>query len=231
MTSHPDLTFERFTPTRGSQQALELAVALAEETAEAPSLLLLHGPPGVGKTHLLRAILNLRAARRPRQALLQAEAGHLVAQCVAALRGEPEASLLQRLERADLVGIDDLHSLAGKPVTQGEVARIVERTVSRGGRVVCALTGSPPELPVLEEALRRLPQARFAPMQRLRNGELRHVLEVMARAEHLPLGKETLAAIADTCNGDVRCGQGRLARHRFERAHSFVRQSLRVVKL
>ena len=54
MPAHPDLTFDRFTPTPGVRRALALGVALAEETGNAPRLLLLHGPPGVGKTHLLQ---------------------------------------------------------------------------------------------------------------------------------------------------------------------------------
>ena len=225
MAPHPDLTFDRFTPTRGSRRALQLGVALAKET-EAPRLLLLHGPPGVGKTHLLQAILKLRTARQPRGSVIQACADQLVEQWVTALKADPEAALPRRLERSDLVAIDDLHALAGKPVTQSEVARILEGTISRGGRVVCAMGRSAAELPVFIEALRRVPGAHFVEMRPPRGREMRHVLTVMARAGHLTLRRETLAAIADRCDGDVRRGQGELARRRFGQSHPLVRSSL-----
>jgi chromosomal replication initiation ATPase DnaA len=198
MPAPPDLTFDCFTPTRGVRRALALGMALAEETPDAPRLLLLHGPPGVGKTHLLRAIINLRMARQPRRSLILFEASHLVQQWVADLKGDPEAARHRRLEWTGLVAIDDPHALAGKPVTQREVARTLEGTVTHGGRVACAMGGSPAE-----------------------------ILDVMARAEHLTLRRETLAAIADRCEGDVRRGQGERARCPFDQSHPLARGSLR----
>ena len=227
MIPRPDLTFDRFTLTRGSSTAVGLALALAEDTANAPTFLLLHGPPGVGKTHLLQAIVNLRTARQPRRSLIQIEAAHLVEQWVAGLTGSTEAALPRGLERADLVAIDDLHTLAGKAMTQREVARAMQGTIAHGGRVVCTLGGSPAELPVLTTVLRRQPGARFVTMRPPRARELRQVLDVMARAEQLTLRRDALAAIADRCAGDVRRGQGELARCRFEQSHLLVRSSTR----
>jgi chromosomal replication initiator protein len=220
--ARPDLTFERFAPTRGSRPARQLARAMAEETMGAPRLLLVYGPPGVGKTHVLHATVNLGAARRPGPSLF-VDARHLVEQWIAALARDPRAPFPLAVEPPALVAIDDLHALAGKPATQREMARALEGLVERGGHVVGALGRSPHELPVFVDRLERIPGVRIVAMPPPAGRDLRNLLGRMARAAQVPLGRRTLAAIADRCQGDVRRAQGELARRRFERSRPFVR--------
>ena len=88
MTLRPDRTFDRFTLTRGSREALELAKAMAAGSARAPRLLLLYGAPGVGKTHLLQAILHQARVRQPRGSFTHTNAAELVLELMSALRGD-----------------------------------------------------------------------------------------------------------------------------------------------
>ncbi len=180
----------------------------------------------MGKTHLLHAIVNVWTARQPHRPPIEVGAGELVEQWVAAMKGDAEADLPRRLERSDLVVVDDLHLLSGRPVTQGEVARVLEATLHRGGRVVCAAGCSPAGLPVLTEALRRVPAAHFIAMRPPRGHDLRHILRVMAGAHNLSLPAGILADMADRCQGDVRRGEGELARRRFGQSHPLARGPL-----
>jgi hypothetical protein len=114
---------------------------LARSTAfgylSSPRLLLLHGPAGVGKTHLLRAIL-------------------------------------------------DLHVLAGRPVTQVEVARRLRIAVARGSRVVAALGSPLASLGVLITSLRSNPGLTLAQMLPPTPDEMRRL--IVERCSRTPGG-------------------------------------------
>jgi chromosomal replication initiation ATPase DnaA len=65
MDPGPDWTFARFIPTVASSDTVAHGAAFAAAPPDGPRLLFLHGPAGIGKTHLLRAIVDVVRARQP----------------------------------------------------------------------------------------------------------------------------------------------------------------------
>lgn len=119
------------------------------------SPLFLHGPCGVGKTHLLRAIAA--AAGRDRRSLY-CTLEQFTNQLVSALRNNSPESLRQRYRSADLVLFDDVYFVAGKRATQEELFHTFDTVAANGGAVVLASDRSPAEMDELPARLR----SRFA---------------------------------------------------------------------
>jgi len=210
-----DHGFDRFIPTRGSREAFEQARGLAQGAEEAPRLLFLHGAPGVGKTHLLRSVLKAVQARQPSASVVRWTGAELRQELVDALRNESIASLRSTWARADVVALDDLHVLAGMPMTQREVAALLGVATNGGARVVCAAGCEPTALSVLAAALRALPGARQLLLRPPSGREMRRIVLGMATAKRIRVGREALASIAAAARGDVRRAAGALSRYRF----------------
>ena len=85
---NPNYTFERFVIGEGNRLAHAAALAVAEAPSEAYNPLFLHGPPGLGKTHLLVAIANYLRANAPGLSVRYTTAECFTNEFVAALRSE-----------------------------------------------------------------------------------------------------------------------------------------------
>jgi len=104
-------TFGHFVATRGSTQALEQSMALASGRPDGPRLLLLYGRPGVGKTHLLRAIAQSVRLRSSSFPVVHTTATDLVQAMIAQLRRYRAVDVDQLWPPNAIVTIDDLHVL------------------------------------------------------------------------------------------------------------------------
>jgi chromosomal replication initiation ATPase DnaA len=151
------LTFDTFDVSLGNRRT----VSAAQRAADAPGSyhpLILIGPPGAGKTHLLHAIGNRVAAARPKATVVYeplAEFAERLEQAVAADRVE-----LFRREclRIDLLLLDGAECLAGRVRTQDELLVLWGRLGQNGSQVVVTSELPPTAIDRLNVRL----EARFA---------------------------------------------------------------------
>ncbi|MGE0555830.1 MAG: DnaA/Hda family protein [Gemmatimonadales bacterium] len=131
------LTLEALGAGSSNRSALQAARAVLTEPGARYNPLVLVGPSGVGKTHLLHAIGNELASRG--QSPVACVSGHSWLGEVAALRGADEAAIWRsRYQWLAALLIDDLHVLAGETRAQEELLQIFSALVDGGRPVIFA---------------------------------------------------------------------------------------------
>ncbi|MGH2984437.1 MAG: chromosomal replication initiator protein DnaA, partial [Solirubrobacterales bacterium] len=154
VTLNPAYTFERFVIGPGNQFAHAAALAVAEAPGEAYNPLFLHGPPGLGKTHLLGAIANYLHFHNPELAVHYTTAECFTNEFVSSLQGTGIDEFKRRYRRANVLLIDDVQFLQGKARTADEFFHTFNALYEAGAQLVLTADRLPGELSELAARLR-----------------------------------------------------------------------------
>lgn len=129
--------FDNFCVGPSNQAAFTAARAIARNDTAAFPLTLLHGAPGVGKTHLQLALIaeshRLHPSRRVRYMMSQI----FIEEFQAALHKRRDSSGFKSMVREnDLLVLDDVQRIAGKRATEEEFFDTIAVVAAQGGQVV-----------------------------------------------------------------------------------------------
>ncbi len=116
-------------------------MAIAQPGGYSP--LLVHGPTGTGKTHLLEGIYSAFRKSRPRSGAVYLSAEQFTSHFLQALHKSGMASFRARFRDLELLVVDDLQFLAGKKATIGELQHTID-TLLRGGKQLVFASDRPP---------------------------------------------------------------------------------------
>ncbi len=151
---NPRYSFEQFIIGDGNQLAHAAALAVAEHPGQAYNPLFLHGPPGLGKTHLLHAIGNYITAfgggARVRYTTVEA----FTNQFLRALGSRSVDRFKQTYRDADVLLIDDVQFLASKAKTEEEFFHTFNAVYETDRQLVLTCDRLPRQLVAVEERLR-----------------------------------------------------------------------------
>lgn len=147
-------TFDRFVIGAGNRAAHAAALAVAEAPSEAYNPLFLHGPPGLGKTHLLVAIANYLEASAPALNVRYTTAERFTNEFVTALRSAGAEEFKRRYRDLDVLLVDDVQFLEGKRHTEDEFFHTFNALYEGGSQLVLSADRIPSQLSSLESRLR-----------------------------------------------------------------------------
>ncbi|MGI9081229.1 MAG: chromosomal replication initiator protein DnaA [Thermoleophilaceae bacterium] len=150
---NPKYTFEEFVIGKENRFAHGAALAVAELPGQAYNPLFIHGPPGLGKTHLLHAIGNFVLRHGAGLTVRYATVEEFTSEFVGAIQTSAMRSFKERFRSVDVLLLDDVQFLAEKLATEEELFHTFNDLRESGRQLVMTSDRSPKELHGLEQRL------------------------------------------------------------------------------
>ncbi len=192
----PRHTLDSFLVGESNRLAHEAARRFAESDNDF-HVLFLHGPCGVGKTHLVRGLVRRRRELMPQQNLRYVTGEQFTNEFLAALKNRKLESFRAQLRRVDLLCIDDVHFLSNKQATQAELLHTLKMIDLTGAQLVLASDEHPQQIRKFAEHLTSRFLSGMVAGIETPDVELRQRLAVeFARRRRLTLSEPVVEALA-----------------------------------
>lgn len=211
LTLQPDprLTFDTFVVLESNRIAHRAALRFIRED-NGCSPLILYGPPGIGKTHLLHAIAH--AARETRRTTILLPAAEFVNRYASYVRNGQPHLFRDGFCSCDVLLIDDLQFLASRLGSQEQFFTIFNALHTSHKRIAVTCD-QPPDHTGLSSHLRSRLQAGLAvQIAPPTTSDRRKLLEAKRSGCRYPIEDALLAAIAELPHTSVRELEGALNR-------------------
>lgn len=214
LLDNPKLSFDQFVIGDSNRLAHAAALAVAEMPSQAYNPLFLCGPPGVGKTHLLRAIGALIRAHDPALIVRTITGEQFTTQFLAALATRDTDDFKARFRHADVLLIDDVQFLERKTRTEEEFFHTFNALHETGSQIVLTSDRPPRNLEDLEDRLReRFASGLVADIQPPDMATRLTILRKRAAHDGIPIAEPAiLRIIAERISHNVRSLEGALIR-------------------
>ena len=148
------LTFDNFLEGTSNRLARTAGLSIAKEPGKTIfNPLFVHGKSGVGKTHLLHAIGNAVLADHPKARVLYVSAHLFQVQYSQAYLRNSINDFIHFYQSIDVLLLDDVHELAGKPGTQNAFFHIFNQLHQIGRQIIFTSDRAPKDLNGFEERL------------------------------------------------------------------------------
>ncbi|HAA72077.1 MAG TPA: hypothetical protein DCE55_23265, partial [Planctomycetaceae bacterium] len=177
------------------------------------SPLLVYGPPGCGKTHLLRAIQLAARQKRGVVRAIYLSADQFTTYFLEALRGSGLPSFRRKYRDVHLLLIDNVQFFSGKRATMVELQHTMDELSRQGRQLVLAADRPPSQMSELgPELIARMSGGVVCGMEHADFRTRLTILHQLTQERKLSVPSGVLEMLAEQMRGDVRQLQGAMNR-------------------
>jgi chromosomal replication initiator protein len=210
---NPDYTFANFVAGPANRLAHAAALAITESPGTVYNPLFVHGPVGLGKTHLLQAICHSVRSRQHDLKCLYLTCEVFTNDLIAAVEQGAVHQFRYRYRHADLLMVDDVQFLASRDHSQEEFFHTFNALIHSRGQVVLSADSSPPEIPNLEERLTsRFNSGLVASLERPSLETRMAIVRKKAKLRGIEVPEEVVELIASRIETNIRDMEGALVK-------------------
>jgi chromosomal replication initiator protein len=204
-------SFETFVVGTCNALAREAALAVARDAQRPANPLLLVSEPGLGKTHLARAVL-VEASRRGREGIVYESAESFTNHFLTAIRDRSTDRFKRRYrQECGMLVLEDVQFLRAKSATQLELFHTLSHLIDAGVRVVLTGDRLPRDIEGLDPRLRsRMGAGLVAEIEPPDAAVRREILRNKASHGGVRVPEECLDLLVESLRGSVRDLEGAL---------------------
>ncbi len=151
---NPEYTFDNFIVGSSNKFAHAACTAVAQRPAMDYNPLFIYGPSGLGKTHLICAIVNEIKKKKPNTKVIYINGEDFTNQLVESITKKNTAAFHNRFRSCDILLIDDIQFIAGKDSTQEEFFHTFNALHQEQKQIILTSDRPPKDIATLEERLR-----------------------------------------------------------------------------
>ncbi|MEN7973669.1 MAG: chromosomal replication initiator protein DnaA [Verrucomicrobiota bacterium] len=210
---NPNYTFDSFVVGPSSQFAHAAAIAAANSPSRTYNPLFLYGGVGLGKTHLMQAIGNHVATKKPRAKICYINCESFTNEYIEALQNNNVANFRKKYRKIDMLMIDDIQFLDGKARLQEEFFHTFNTLFENHKQIVLTSDRTPSEMAGL--APRLISRFEWGLVTELGKPDVETriaILRKKAELLNLKVDHELIDYLAERVSSNIRSLEGALIR-------------------
>lgn len=208
-TNEYDYTFDNFITGPSNKFAHAAAINVAANPGKAYNPLFIYGHSGLGKTHLLMAIMNEIKKNNPNVDIIYTSGELFTNELIHYIGSHNTYAFHEKYRNCDVLLVDDIQFIAKTETTQEEFFHTFNALTSNGSQIVLTSDRPPKEMMTLEERLRtRFEMGLIADVQPPTLETRMAIVKKKSDDLQLELGDEVIKFIADNIKKNIRQLEG-----------------------